>query len=61
MSNNDMVYDQNMNPVWCNTPESCKKWLRHRVKQNAGIFESSVRIWRDGGYVIVSVVEYLRS
>lgn len=29
-----MVVDKNMYPVWCNTPESCRAWLRYRIKDD---------------------------
>lgn len=54
---NDMVLDKNLNPAWCNTPESCKRWLRYRLEQDSRLWEYKVRIGKS--MRIVSVQAYL--
>lgn len=31
---NDMVFDHNMNPAWCDTPENIINWLHYQLEHN---------------------------
>ena len=54
---NDMVFDLNYNPVWCNTPASCREWLRKRLKTDQTVGQYKVRRHQDLKHV--SVATYL--
>lgn len=43
VSSNDMVFDRNMNPIWCNSPTSCKDWLRYQLDGGYSISGYTVR------------------
>jgi hypothetical protein len=55
---NDMVFDRNMNPAWCNSPESCRRWLEFRLDSDPTVWQYKVRIGRTLEYV--TVIDYLK-
>lgn len=38
-----MVFDRNSNPIWCNSPKSCKDWLEFQVESGYSIRGYTVR------------------
>lgn len=56
-SRNDMVYDRNGNPAFCNSPESCRRWLRNHLETDQSIWQYKVRRHQDLKHV--SVTTYL--
>jgi hypothetical protein len=52
-----MVFDKNMNPAWCNSPEMTRKWLEHRLEREPHMWDYKVRVGKTN--TIVSVRKYL--
>lgn len=56
-----MVFDQNMNPVWCNSPEGTRKWLEFRIDNDPlGLTGYTVRTGWPQQYLTVSAYLSIR-